>query len=76
MGTPISCTKCSQVAGLIQKVSRNSSKVSSLRAAVLHAVLSFEVIIVTFCRSGNACARVQSTGGTESTGQRPDISEA
>ena len=34
MGTAISCTECSQVAGLIQKVGRSSSKASSLRAAV------------------------------------------
>ena len=40
MGTAISCTKCSQMAGLSQKVSRSYSEVSSLRAAVL--CLSFK----------------------------------
>ena len=37
MGTAISCTKCSQVAGLIQKLveTPRSSKVPSLRPAVL-----------------------------------------
>ena len=39
MGTAISCTKCSQVAGLIQKLVEipRSSKVPSLRPAVLRA---------------------------------------
>ena len=39
MGTAISCTKCSQVAGLIQKLveTPRSSKVPSLRPAVLRA---------------------------------------
>ena len=35
MGTAISYTKCSQVAGLIQKIGRSSSKAPSLHAAVL-----------------------------------------
>ena len=39
MGTAISCTKCSQVAGLIQKVGRSSSEASSLRAPVLRAAV-------------------------------------
>ena len=34
-GDCISCTECSQVAGLIQKVGRNSSKAPSLHASVL-----------------------------------------
>ena len=34
MGTAISCKECSQMAGLIQKVGRDSSKAPSLRAAV------------------------------------------
>ena len=42
MGTAISCTECSQVAGLIHKIGRDSSKAPSLRAAVLHAAVSFE----------------------------------
>ena len=39
MGTAISCTKCSQVAGLIQKLveTPRSLKVPSLRPAVLRA---------------------------------------
>ena len=39
MGTAISCTKCSQVAGLIQKLveTPRSSKVQSLHPAVLRA---------------------------------------
>ena len=45
MGTVISFTKCSQVTGLIQKVSRSSSEVSSLRAAVLRAAVFCSKII-------------------------------
>ena len=44
MGTTISCTECSKVAGLIQKVGENSLKASSLHAAVVqtsHAVLLY-----------------------------------
>ena len=37
MGTAISCTKCSQVAVLIQKIGRSSSKAPSLCAAVFHS---------------------------------------
>ena len=39
MGTAISCTKCSQVAGLIQKLveTPRSSKTPFLRAAVFHS---------------------------------------
>ena len=39
MGTAISCTKYSQIAGLIQKVGRDSPKAPSLRAAVLRAAV-------------------------------------
>ena len=41
MGTAISCTECSQVAGLIQKLveTPRSSKAPFLRAAVLHAAV-------------------------------------
>ena len=39
MGTVFSCTKCSQMAGLIQKFGRDSSKAPSLCAAVLHAAV-------------------------------------
>ena len=35
MGTAISCTECSQVAGLIRKVDRSSSKLPFLCAAIL-----------------------------------------
>ena len=38
MGTAISCTECSHMAGLIQKA-RDSSKALSHRAAVLHAAV-------------------------------------
>ena len=34
MGTAISCTECSQVAGLIQKIGRSSSKASSLNVSM------------------------------------------
>ena len=37
MGTAMSCIKCSQVAGLIQKVGGSSLEASSLCAAVLRA---------------------------------------
>ena len=40
MGTAIiSCVECSQVAGLIQKVGRDSSKSTVLRAAVLRVAV-------------------------------------
>ena len=41
MGTAISCTKCSHVAGLIQKLveTPRNSKVPSLRSAVLRAAV-------------------------------------
>ena len=41
MGTAISCTKCSQVAGLIQKLveTPRNSKAPSLRPAVLRAAV-------------------------------------
>ena len=52
MGTAISRTKCSQVAGLIQKVGRSSSEASSLCAAVLQAAvfhLKIVAIINVIC---------------------------
>ena len=36
MGTAISCTEFSQMAGFIQEVGTDSSKVPSLHAAVFH----------------------------------------
>ena len=41
MGTAISCTECSQVAGLIQKVDTSSSKAPSLCAAVCSSCSCF-----------------------------------
>ena len=38
MGSAISCTECSQMAGLVQKVGRDSSKAPSLCAA--HVLLT------------------------------------
>ena len=61
MGTAISCTECSQVAGLIQKVSRSSSKAPCLHAAVLHAAVFrlriVVIIIVTYMLSMHKCMR-------------------
>ena len=49
MGTAILCAKCSQVAGLIKKVGRSSSKASSLRAAVLNYCVLFGVQFLKEC---------------------------
>ena len=47
MGTTISSTDYSQVAGLIQKVGRSSLKALSLNAAVLHSIV-IAIVITTF----------------------------
>ena len=49
MGTAISCTKCSQVAGFIQRVGRSSSEASSLRVGVLRSKI-IAIVIVTCYR--------------------------
>ena len=51
MGTAISCTKCSQVAGLIQKLveTPRSSKIPSLRLAVLRAAAFRSNILRSDC---------------------------
>ena len=50
MGTAISCTKCSQVAGLIQKLveTPRSSKAPSLLAAVLRAAVLCAAVFESF----------------------------
>ena len=48
METATSCTKCSQVAGLIKKVGRISSEVSSLRAAVFCSKIVAIVIVTCY----------------------------
>ena len=47
MGTAISCTECSQVAGLIQKLveTPRSSNAPSLRVVVLHAAVFHSKIL-------------------------------
>ena len=70
MKIAISCTKCSQVAGLIQKVKvgRSSLKALSLRAAVFHSKI-IAIIITMHYKFANAvyvCA-YRNTGGTGNT---------
>ena len=66
--------KSSQVAGLIQKVSRSSSEVSSLRAVVLRAavfhskIVAFIIMFVDAHANLNMCI-YGSTGGTRSTNE-------
>ena len=58
MGTAISCTICSQVAGLIRKVSRSSSEASSLRATAFHAaVFRAAVLGATAFRAAVFCSK-------------------
>ena len=82
MGTAISCTKCSQVAGLIQKLveTPRSSKAPSVHAAVLRAAVFVRRSCVTIVivdrhlyglsiyRCMNACMHTCAYGGAGGTG--------
>jgi len=61
MGTAISCKECSQMAGLIQKVGRDSSKAPSLRAAVFRlkivraAIVTVNHHVLSVCKRTHEC---------------------
>ena len=55
VGTAISCTECSQVAGLIQKVSSSSSKVPSSCAVVPDLDPKIVAIVIVMCYLEQTC---------------------
>ena len=82
MGTAISCTKCSQVAGLIQKLveTPRNSKAPPLRPAVLRAavfhlkilcsdriIVNCHVYVLSIYRYVNACVHARTYRGAGGT---------
>ena len=60
IGTAISCTKCSQMADLIQMVGRNSLEASSFRAAVLRfKIIAIAIVMCYRCVRKRKCMRAR-----------------
>ena len=69
METAIWRAECSQVAGLVQKVNRSSSKAPSLCAAVLHAVVfCSKILIIMSNQCANAYKSAEGIGSTNGQG--------
>ena len=68
MRTAISCTKCSQVAGLIQKVGRSSLKALSLHTGDFPSKIKAIIIAMHYqCTNAVFVHAYRSAGGTGST---------